>query len=391
MFKKIYVIIVLFIAIFGPKYGFLDTRLFLVILIYSLNINDINKIPKVILWALVFLLFLVVYSFLIYLFNNNDYIDSLRYLRCIFGILLLLHLYRKFDFELLFNSLLFILFLHVLSIYISVIFPSSQGFFSMISGYDKDFRAFRVSGLVAGFDISGIFSLITTYVLYELIKIKSRRIYYFMFFLAYFSIFFTSRTNSVYAILIAVFFFYNFIKNFKLNPKYIFSLVIFFSSFIYILSRFVIPILIDSWNLDIVFEVADRPDIYESGYSKNDPISILQSFIIIPETITGLIFGTSFDPPDSDSGYIKVINIIGILGLVASIIFYISTYILSSLNNYIYNPQTKLLKSVIFFILLITFIASVKNQYFFTRGIFELFIIAILLLKSQNNLYKKYI
>jgi hypothetical protein len=261
----------------------------------------------------------------------------------------------------------------------------------MISGYDKDLRAFRVSGLVAGFDIAGIFSLITTYVLYELIKIKPRGIYYFMFFLSYFSIFFTSRTNSIYAILIAVIFFYNFIKNFKLNPKYIFSLVIFFSSFIFILSRFVLPILIDSWNLDIVFEVADRPDIYESGYSKNDPLSILQSFIIIPETITGLIFGTSFDPPDSDSGYIKVINIIGILGLVTSILSYISTYILSNLNNYIYNPQTKLLKRVIFFILLTTFIASVKNQYFFTRGIFELFIIAILLLKSQNNLHNKHI
>jgi hypothetical protein len=158
---------------------------------------------------------------------------------------------------------------------------------------------------------------------------------------------------------------------------------LFLGAFIFTIYSFILPILIDSWNLDIAIDFANRPDIYESGYSKNDPLSILESFIIIPNTLSGLVFGTSFDPPDSDSGYIKVINIIGVFGLLFSIYTFIATLYHSFPRKYQLNDSIILLKKFLFFIVFVTFVASIKNQYLFTRGIFELFILSILLLKMQ--------
>lgn len=386
MFKNIYVFIVLFVAIFGPKFGFLDTRLILSFLIYLNNFKDLKIFPKSIVFILGCLFFLVLYSFVIYIFNDSDYIDSLRYLRCIFGILLLVHLYKHFDFYLLFKHLIFILFLHVLSIYLSVIFPFTQVFFAKISGYDKEFRPFRVSGLTAGFDISGILPLIFSYLLFELTKVRKSKLLFLIFFLTYFSIFFTSRTNALYAIFLAFYFFVDFIKKVKFKFNFIFPILLFSGFFIFIIYSFVLPILIDSWNLDIAIELADRPDIYESGYSKNDPLSILESFLIFPDSFLGLFFGTSYDPPESDSGYIKVINIVGVLGLLFYIYTFLSTIYLSYPRKYQLTDSIILLKKVLFFIVFVTFVASIKNQYLFTRGIFELFIISILLLKMQFNL-----
>ena len=331
MFKKVYSSFILFIAIFGPKFGIFDTRLFLAFFIYLLYPGDLKNLPKTIVFLFICLFFLTGYSLLVYIFNESDYVDSLRYLRCIFGTFLVVHLFKNFDFKLIFNTLIFVLLLHIISIYTSVLFPQSQAFFAYISGYNKDFRPFRVSGLVAGFDIAGILSLITSYLLYELVNIEKKKIFYILFFLSYFSVFFTSRTNSLYAILLAFYFFYKFMKGFKLKPTFIFSLLTFSFSFIFILYRFVLPILIDSWNLDIAIEFAERPDIYESGYSKNNPLEILESLIIIPNNFIGLIFGTSFDPPDSDSGYIKSLNIIGLFGLCFYFLTFFTIYF--SLTN----------------------------------------------------------
>lgn len=386
MFKNIYIFIVLFVAIFGPKFGILDSRFVLSLLIYLINFNDLKSVPKSIAFMLGCLNFLVLYSFIIYIFNDSDYIDSLRYLRGVFGILLLVHLYKHFNYNLLFKHLIFILFLHVLSIYFSVIFPFTQVFFAKISGYDKEFLTFRVSGLVAGFDISGILPLIFSFLLYELIKIRKSKLLFLIFFLTYFSIFFTSRTNSLYAIFLAFYFFIDFIKKAKLNYNFIFSITLFSGAFILIIYRFVLPVLIDSWNLDIAIELANRPDIYESGYSKNDPLAILESLLIFPDSLFGIFFGTSYNPLESDSGYIKIINIIGVLGLIFYIYTFLATLYLSFPRKYQLNDSIILLKKFLFFVVFVTFVASIKNQYLFTRGIFELFIISILLLKMQFNL-----
>lgn len=93
--------------------------------------------------------------------------------------------------------ILFLLFIHSISILISIILPSSREIFEHFSGYDKKFLRWRASGLVSGFDFAGILTnigLILTVYLRNLNKKSLFGISGLIFILA---TLFTSRTSMI--------------------------------------------------------------------------------------------------------------------------------------------------------------------------------------------------
>ena len=98
---------------------------------------------------------------------------------------------------------------------------------------------------------------------------------------------------------------------------------------------------------------------------------MLNSFFILPNSSSGLIFGIAKDV-EVDSGYIKTINQIGILGALITFIIHWKTYF-SFKKKYSKNIFISF-KFMLLLILILISVSNIKNQMFFVRGIFEIYI-----------------
>ena len=147
------------------------------------------------------------------------------------------------------------------------------------------------------------------------------------------------------------------------------------------LNKYIIPIFISSIQIEFFESYSELGDSSSvQSYSRDNPIEVLENFIVLPKTDLEIFFGANRFPA-SDSGYIQTINTIGVFGLVITLYFYISLY---------YFVRNDLISKLIKFLLILTIILSIKNQYFFTRGVFELIIVLYLLFKSSISSQKNY-
>jgi hypothetical protein len=383
---------IILILIFSPKFGFIDLKLITIpLIIFFQGYTKISLIKPLYTFSF-FCIFLGIYSLFIFLINDNNYIDSPRYLRALLSVLLVatLYSYKYFTYKILLYTISIVLFTHVLISWLMILFPELQPIIYSFNGYNKDLKLLRVSGLVAGFDIAGNLALILSFISFHARKIYNYNFFSFILFFSFFSIFFTSRTNSLLAIILAIYFLYSYVSKEKIKFKTFIFLILFLGIFSSLLYLYVVPLLLQSLILNIGFEMSNNIDIYDAGYSKNNPLELLKSFIILPENLNSIIFGSSYNPGDSDSGYIKIINIIGIFGLIITVISYL--IVIPSINNIIFsfkkNVHFNFLKKVIVFILLMTLLISIKNQLFYTRGIFEVYIFFIMLFYKFKKEFK---
>lgn len=195
------------------------------------------------------------------------------------------------------------------------------------------------------------------------------------------SAFLTSRTTSIFITLIFVYLILKEILYSGFKLKKLIIAVISLGIFSRALFLYVLPIFLATIELGFLEpfrNLADEQSIY--SYSRDNPIELLKNFIVIPDSNIGLIFGLNRFPK-SDSGYIQLVNTIGMIGLSITLIYYKIIYRFFGKN--IYGIIGK-------FIVLITLIFSIKNQYFFTRGIFELLIIILILNRCSNYNLKNY-
>ena len=113
----------------------------------------------------------------------------------------------------------------------------------------------------------------------------------------------------------------------------------------------------------------------------------------IPDTITGFIFGTGALPLRSDIGYVKVLFMAGIVGVVMLVIFYI--YMISvikskSNSNIKYqqeynNPTIINISKAIRIIVALIFLLNFKALFLFARNIHELIIILFFAFLADIN------
>lgn len=367
------------IALFGPKFGVFDTKLLLI----PVSILFIKKedaiFSKQEITLLISLLILSIYSFFLFLLLPPD-LEFLRYFRSTLSLLLLFVIFRRtLNPNSILTIILFCLSLHSLSIYISFLFPSFQQILSELYGTRVVFQ--RYAGLTSGYDISGFFAIFGCYISYLFYK-KNNNFKYILYALFFYgSIFFTSRVSILIIIVLTLYFIFReqFYSKFSFK-KFIIIFTILTTLYL-ALNKYIIPIFISSIQIEFFESYSELGDSSSvQSYSKDNPIEVLENFIVLPKTDLEIFFGANRFPA-SDSGYIQTINTIGVFGLVITLYFYISLY---------YFVRNDLISKLIKFLLILTIILSIKNQYFFTRGVFELIIVLYLLFKSSISSQKNY-
>ncbi|MCK1199533.1 hypothetical protein MXZ33_01585 [Streptococcus uberis] len=286
--------------------------------------------------------------------------------------------------------ILFLLFIHSISILISIILPSSREIFEQISGYDKKFLRWRASGLVSGFDFAGILTnigLILTVYLRNLNKKSLFGISGLIFILA---TLFTSRTNMIVLLIELLLIFIYLIG----NKQYKKSLVILIPMILLVsVSLFFLILTTDigaQYREYILSKSNFARKFYKvifltysnSAYSK----AIIDHFYIEPSV--NIWFGSGYKPIFRDPGYTNTIYRIGIFGTILEIYFYFSM-LFESLKIYILfkkiNSVINTYASQLIIIILITIFMQSKLIFFFSSTIFEITLILYFLLLRERT------
>jgi hypothetical protein len=359
------------IALFGPKYGFFDSRMLLIpLLLYF------NKINRLVLtrdyYALVAICFiLILYSSLQFaLFPPNP--EFLRYIRAFISLICLPFIFNT-NCESAIKVVINVLILHPIAIFVSMYSPSIQSLLAVVFQFVSETRNIRFNGLTAGFDIAGYLS-ISGFLLTIVYYLSNPKISYLIkSAIFYISAFFTSRGSIIIILTITLVIFFQYLLSSKLTLKKLLIVSSFLSIISVLVFKYVLPNIISTVELEFLKNYSDLGNEEAvTTYARTDPYEMLKSFIILPKTNLGLFFGQN-SAVFSDSGYIKTINTIGILGLFISVFFYIRLYQSLKIiqrNSFFLKNISRSLKIII----LITLILTIKNQYLFTRGSFELLI-----------------
>lgn len=382
---KIIQYFVIIISLFGPKFGIIDSRLLLLlILIFLYKKNEIilNK-NELFLFTIIFLL--TIYSFILYLIFP-PYPDFLRYIRSMVSLFCLPYIINyQNNFEKSLSMLVNILILHPLAIFLSMIVPSFNNYLAMIFDLATQIKELRYNGLTAGFDIAGYLSISGFLICIFIYFYDSKKTTLLKALIFFMSVFFTSRTSIILILLISLLLIFYRLLKLKINLYRIFYFSIIISFLILFFYYYVFPYLISTIDLEVFSNLSDKGN--EDAvfiYAKTDPLQMFKDFIILPKTNLAIIFGENFLPL-SDSGYIKAINSVGLIGLLISLFFYYKLFFIMR-RKFKENNQLRINFSKAFYgILFITILLNAKNQYLFTRGTFELLIIIYIIHNLKSN------
>jgi hypothetical protein len=377
------------ILFFGPKLGILDTRMLLLPIGLLLSNGYIYN-GRTIRLTFIVLLFLLIYSILIYV--SNDFIDPyfLRYFRAIISILAMALLFRskRIDLPKIINGFFLVFFTHALVMLIMLLIPTIQPYINVMLGNDVSYHYLRVTGLTSGFDISGFITIASAVFAYTFYSSTYKTKYLILMILSVCMTVFTSRANMIYLSILFIFLLRNIFIKSSFSLKNIILFFMFFIIGLFFVYKLILPVFTQtvSSNLLVMSKNAGT-DFVMSSYGYTDPIKMLRSFIVLPDSVAGIIFGIS-KYPKSDSGYIQSINTVGVIGLLISFGFYLKTYrnirffyggLKGQIDNLIVSKVFLNTSTLLFFL---TIVASVKNQYFFTRSVFEMYIFCSFVLES---------
>lgn len=378
-----------FLALFGPKFGFFDSRFFLILIMLFFQSKNQLSFSKIQVFLLIIISFLFIYSFSLFLLYPSNP-EFLRFMRSFVSLITLPFIigYKNNNKQAL-VIVVNVLFLHPIAIFLSLIFPAIQQALTFLFQFESEkITTLRYSGLTAGFDIAGYLSIAGFLICIYTYFIEENYKWFTMALIFYISVFLTSRTSVVVLLVLSLYLFFKFSLKTKLTIKYITFLLFIVSTLSIFFYIYVLPNLISTVDIALFENLAEMGN--EEAvltYAKTDPYQMIIGFIILPDSYFGLFFGENYTPL-SDSGYIQTINTIGFLGLIISVYFYFKIYSF----KFIKSNKDKLIQSLsqgLKLIILITLILCIKNQYMFTRGTFELVILVFVILNLPNNIIIK--
>jgi len=408
LFYEIYFFFIVFFALFGPKFGYIDTSViagFLglpVILLYKKT-----PIPKQ--WFSLWVIIAITFCYSIIINYTSNFLCNYLVLRqarvlvaaTLLPIVIYLFPLRPKDKLIIVIS---VLFLNSVTILTQILFPQLQLYMAPIYQFNKSIRHIRAFGLTAGYDSAGYLSVMG-FILASLsiIFCKKKIKYFFISLIFAFSVFFTSRTSMALAIVFISFFSFFFIFFKRKKLRFMGILFIFISVFFII---YFFGIVYDTFDISLTKSFIFMPKTnmeYTSSFARTNLNEWRSHTIVFPDNEYLLLFGAGINPP-SDMGYVKIIYMIGLFGLFLVIIGHL--YILISAHN-IFKREIKLVKlskppyiylfengfnitywSLMIFVPL-QLIINLKNLYFYTRGYYELLIILFFILYSFTRQVKE--
>ncbi len=380
-----------FSSIFGVKVGYLDFSILLpfLILVFCVAIRHALRFNKGFLVVAALIGILLAYQIAIQLQHSEFDINSLlRLARSIIICILFSALIASdiFSSRQVIHAVFYSLLVHAILVDAAAIFDPLNYFLSAISENDR-VRPMRASGLLAGFDITGLLCLVgLLMVLLGVVKLKT--IWTTVLICAIFILgcFFTSRVSMAFALVfVFVFGASNLLKSrLSATSKFLFALVAAALSF-YLVREYVAPIVEVTFSLGALEIDSEQRDQISSRHATQAADSFLWSrMFYLPADYLNTIFGTGVEELYTDVGYVKDIFRYGILGMLFSMFIYLYLFMVGRQGlRRTSNDSLYMLLKVVFLLILIL---TLKNNYFFTRAVFPLTLLIVCAsLMSKNE------
>lgn len=388
-------ILFVFSMTFAPQYFLIDLRLLIYIswIIYismKARFEIRIKLTFYTKYTFLTLLFLSSYSMIVVLMTETyNHLVYIRYFRSILALIVIVTFIsvRKVNVEKVIKALLFILLVHSLIIISEIIIPDIKSYMVFFSGESRRFYPYRANGLVNSYDLAGIYTIMGFQLSsLKYLQFKEKR-YFLMSVICMISTLFTSRLNSILLIISII---YIFVKSFKQN---VFVYKVFLGLILMLLGLSTVGI----WAIttdtlpfirEYIFSKNWSNDLYwtiRATYSDDSLYQIIgEHFSLNINSVINLLFGYGhegrFDP-----GYSKILNSIGLVGLLSILSYYIYQYTtLLKTRLMIENNSKNILFVAVQIMFIVIFFGNLKILYFFSTSIFELSSILILIIEHDN-------
>ena len=391
--KKFGIFIYIFFLFFGPKIGtYLDTSIIasIIMIFVSAIRNDHKvKIPRYTRILVTSIIFILVYTVFVSLYNSyfdiTFYGRMIRSMFSVVSISVFLLDNKNADVDELNGIIIWALLIHAAIVLVSsTVYINLQYMLRSFNGYSKTIRMFRSTGLMMGFDMSGLLCNLGL-----VLVMCKKRLNFLQFAVFALATLFTSRFSILFLVVIALIYIIVNLRNSESRGKKALLLGIGIP-----IAIFGIVLLIITTNsfysarsgISSLF-----PRFYNLALRVNRAYNVTESidftgsrhFAITDDGFLAA-FGTGVYG-GADPGYTRFINCIGIVGLVLVIIWHIYA-ICKSININIINKRLKYNRAFIVFSIAMVLIGlNFKNSYFFTGSFFEFMMLQLFMFKFSNQ------
>jgi O-antigen ligase len=270
-----------------------------------------------------------------------------------------------------------VLFINVIAVYVQQIFPSTKNYFIEFSEYTKGILTMRSFGLYASYDSNGL-NICVGLAFWGIIYYFHRKLLYFVFFcVTFLSAIFISRYTIIISSVLCLVFLMLYLKTQKLKSIILIILgVIILGSFFY-----------DRASSILNYSDIDYLSTTEGSYSKFSADVLLGRMLFLPDNPLSMILGEGIDPSNTDNGYIKLIFMIGLIGIIMILYLYGSTIFYLWEKNAKSRPIKGIQSNyIIFYFLFSLFVLMLcfnfKLLLIYGRGFHDMFIIISLALNK---------
>lgn len=378
-----------FLSLFGPKLGKVDTSILGtgLILIFLLSTKEVRiRKELLVLLGLVFAVF--VYTVFVYFASGfrDDYI-VLRGGRAVVITVILGMIFLNLSITLnaLIDVMVLALGINAAIMVLQVLVPQTQTYFAPMYGFEAGMRPFRAFGLTSGYDAAGylcVLGVMLTALLIANGYVKFRYVASSILFLA--SAILSSRSAMVLAtVLYAYICLVSLVRGtWRLKAFSAVNLCLAgYILYVYILPVLVgsVPFLSDYDRFGAAGNGLDISKSFAAGTFEN-----WKTMWVVPPGSWDLLIGEGINPQFSDIGYVKIVFMTGVVGLLLTLLTY--AYLVIRLRfitgfltrNFRFEKGYKLTKTVINVLLLFVvgiLIVNNKNLYLFSRTYYDIVLI----------------
>jgi hypothetical protein len=379
--------VVIALALFGPKLGPMDVTVIGGVLGLSIvALNGRLRVPSEVGTLLAVFLIITMYALTVSIFAGiDDFYIPLRQLRAALTLAFLgITFYNARLAPVTFlNLLILALLLNVFAIGIQIAIPDSKAVFAQLWEFDKGFVPLQAFGLTAGYDAAGYMCIMGACLSVAAMYYSTRRLRYFLSFTLFIvATLFTSRNNIAMAIVLL------FTVSFAclLRGKGVLRAIGagYLVACAYVSYAYILPVFIATIPFLDFLEFTSALDTNLISYSRHSgEILLTAESWYFPLNVHEIAFGTGMNPR-TDIGYVKLVHLIGVVGLTLVMFFYGGLLLrgvkLRAVLRSMSGRDAMALRTLnVSFIVLIafTFVINLKSLYFFTRGFHEFWIILL--------------
>lgn len=391
--KKIGIFVYIFFLFFGPKFGtYIDTAIIascMMIIVSAFKNNRMLRIPRYTRIRLLSITIILLYSVCISIYNSHfDITFYGRTIRSLFSILSISCFILDnddVDVEEINEIIIWVLFVHAAIVLISsTVYINLQYMLRSFNGYNKTIRMFRSTGLMMGFDMSGLLCNLGL-----VLVMCKKRLNFFQFVVFAFATLFTSRISILFLVLITIGYVIINYRNSETGGRRILLLAIgipiaifgtilllITTDTIYATQSRITDMFPRLYNLVLrvnrAYHMTEVIDFSESSHYRFSDDGFLVAFG------TGVYGGT-------DPGYTRFINCIGIIGLILVLGWHFNA-ILKAVAFKVEDKRLGHNRTFIVLTLIMVLVGlNLKNSYFFTGTFFEFMLLQLYMFIFNNQ------